>query len=120
MQVILLSWPPSTNALWRSYKGRNILSARGRMWYQAAGLELMAQGAFSITGPVWVDIAFRSPTKRSFDLDNRIKAILDALVKNLVIDGDESQIVRKLTVSAAKNIPVGATVTIRSYDGYAQ
>lgn len=113
MQTLTLSWPPSTNDLWRAFKGRNILSRKARAWYEAASLELLAQKAKPIKGPVWVTIALQSPFKRSYDPDNRIKCLLDLLVKNSILEGDSNSIIHRLTVYTQMVGFEGALVTIQ-------
>lgn len=114
-RVARLSWPPSTNQLWRSFNGRNILSKEARQWFVKAGNELLEQGVKPVFGPVEVSIELCSPFNRPFDLDNRTKAVLDILVKSGVIEGDGNKIVRKIAVSIGET--KGATVTIRSLGG---
>lgn len=111
-----LSWPPSTNSLWRSFRGRNILSARARKWSDDASRDLLSQGARSILGPVEVSIELCSPWNKDYDPDNRIKSILDLLVRNQVIEDDNHKIVRKLTVSIGEDFK-GAKVTLRKANG---
>jgi crossover junction endodeoxyribonuclease RusA len=108
----LLSWPPSTNDLWRAYKGRNILSRRARSWAEEAGKELLAQGIRSFKGPVHVGIELRSPYKRPFDPDNRVKALLDLLVKCAILEGDGNSNIHELHVYTQRDGFEGARVTI--------
>lgn len=72
----------------------------------------MVQKARPVMGPVEVEIELCSPSKRSFDLDNRIKAVLDLLVKNLIIEADNHSIVRRITASVGEGFS-GARITIR-------
>jgi Holliday junction resolvase RusA-like endonuclease len=99
-----LPWPVSTNAIWRAVKGRNIKSEAYRKWQEAAGWSLAAQRPAKIKGPV-------RPSRRAFDLDNRIKAIADLLVAHRVIEGDHSTVVRELTVELGTGLP-GALIEI--------
>ena len=39
-QTVKLPWPPSTNSLWRSVRGKVVRSAAYRTWWDAAGWEL--------------------------------------------------------------------------------
>ena len=111
-QTFLLSWPPSANSIWRAYRGRNILAARYRAWRDSAGKQLLAQRAKPIPGPVSILIKLCCPTKRAFDLDNRIKPLLDLLVINGVIESDNADIVQSLYVTTGET--VGAEVTLSS------
>ena len=61
-----------------------------------------------------IHIKLCSPTKRKWDVDNRAKVVLDSLVRNGIIEADDSSIVSKLTLEATEGGTVGALVTIRS------
>jgi Holliday junction resolvase RusA-like endonuclease len=112
MQTFRLSWPPSVNELWRSFRGRNILSAAARNWAKKAAEELLAQKPTPILGPVSIDIALCSPFgRRRFDPDNRVKALLDLLVKHNVIEGDDNTVIRRYSVEVGEGFQ-GAIVTI--------
>lgn len=110
-RTYLLPWPPSTNALWRAFRGRNILSRQARLWAESAEKELRAQRAELVPGPVEVHIALCAPHKRRYDLDNRIKAVLDLLVKQGLIEDDGHAVVRKIIASVGDGFQ-GAKVTI--------
>jgi len=69
-----------------------------------------------VNGQVEVEIVLRSPFNRPFDPDNRIKAVLDLLVENGIIDGDGDSVLKRITVSVGEDFQ-GATVTIRSFRG---
>lgn len=113
----LLSWPPSTNDLWRAVNGRNILSRRARAWAETAGKEVLAQGLTTFPGPVTVDIDLQSPFRRPYDPDNRVKAVMDLLVKCAIIEGDSDRQVHRITVSTQESGFVGARVTITLVEG---
>jgi crossover junction endodeoxyribonuclease RusA len=113
MATIFLSMPPSTNSIWRSVNGRNIVSARYREWKKTAGLELMAQRPVRHLGPVAVTIMLVPPDKRRFDLDNRVKPVLDLLVSGGIIEGDDSRIVKRIVVEPGEGKP-GAYVECHS------
>ena len=82
-----LPWPPSTNRLWRSVRGRNILSAEARRFKEEAGIALLMARLKMIKGLVVVWIVLHPPDRRRFEIDNRAKAILDA-IKGVVIEDD--------------------------------
>lgn len=110
-QVFILPWPTSTNSLWRAYKGRNILSKKAREWATAAKAELQYQGAKPIKGPVRLSFALSSPTKRVFDLSNRIKIVEDVLVDMGIIERDDCTIVRHIEISLGSGF-TGVMVTV--------
>ena len=95
---LTLPWPPSTNTIWRSLRsgpmaGRVLLSKAGREYRKAVHAAVTAQiGARgAISGPVRVDILLHPPTRHRLDLDNRIKAVLDALT-HAAVWADDSQV----------------------------
>lgn len=108
--MIDLPYPPSTNRLWRSVRGRNILSEEGRQ-YRSEGLWVL-QGIQATTRPAWphtgrlsVTMTAYPPDNRRRDLDNLLKAVLDLLTHGGVY-GDDSQIDR-LTIQRGPVTPGG-------------
>jgi crossover junction endodeoxyribonuclease RusA len=88
-----LQWPPSVNGYWRSFKGRQIISQRGRDYLKyITGLTLMhrLQGFFG-SDPVAVTIVMYPKTQRRFDCDNFTKCLFDCFSKCKIWD-DDSQI----------------------------
>lgn len=75
---LTLPYPPSVNAYWRAFKGRILLSRDGRAYKTAAALVAKTQGARILAGPVLVRVDVYRP-RRIGDLDNTLKATLDAL-----------------------------------------
>ncbi len=88
-----LPLPPSTNGLYRNVCGRGrVLTGEAKAWKLFAGSLIMAErmrhgGTLAIPGPVAVHAVMTFPTAAG-DLDNRAKALLDALVDGRVIDDD--------------------------------
>lgn len=90
---LTLPWPPSTNTLWRNVRIGNrqatLLSERGREFFDAAAYEVIRQRAgIRFAGVVCCDITLHAPNRRSYDIDNRIKAVLDACTKGFVWHDD--------------------------------
>ena len=77
---LTLPYPPSLNHLYATVRGRRVLSEEGRRYKQAVFLDACQQGAARqmLTGDVWVTLHFYRPRKAG-DLDNLLKATLDAL-----------------------------------------
>lgn len=81
---MVLPWPPSTNTLHRNVRIGNrqatLLSEKGRLFFDQAACEVIRQrdGA-RFSGRVACEITLHAPTRRSIDIDNRIKATLDAM-----------------------------------------
>ncbi len=117
MQVenFLLPWPPSVNALWRSVKGRNILSQQYRLWKRDAEEALMIQRVKSLQGPVFIRNSLLAPHNRTWDPDNFNKAVLDTLVSYGVIEDDNNRIVRELTTQVRTEGEVGALITVTAW-----
>ena len=85
-----LPYPPSLNALYRTVRGRVLLSREGRE-YKARIAALLRLPCFRpLVGPVAVTVRAYRPQRRG-DLDNTLKALLDS-VQGLLYEND-SQIV---------------------------
>ena len=115
-QTFLLPWPPTVNALWRAYRGQNILSAVARAWGRQAEMALMLQKPKPVKGPVTLHLRLGSPTERRFDPDNRVKAPIDLLVRMGVIEEDDDSIVKRLTVEPCCDI-TGVEISVRPFAG---
>ncbi len=73
---LTLPYPPSVNRMYRAFRGRQILSREGRAFKDRTAS--LAIGANPLSGDVRVTLGVYRPAKRG-DLDNTMKAILDAL-----------------------------------------
>lgn len=110
MATIILPWPPSVNTYWRTFRGRMLLSKKGRE-YRGAVCEQVADQFIGKFGAERIEVvieAFR-PDNRRRDLDNILKGVLDSLAHAGVYD-DDSQI-HKLTVFWGPHI--GGYVKVR-------
>lgn len=88
MILLRLPIPPSSNHLFANIPGKGrVKTSAYRGWIKEAGWVLQAQRHDEIAGPVKVSIAVRRESSRS-DIDNRIKALLDLLVRHHVIGDD--------------------------------
>lgn len=95
---ICLPFPPSVNRMWRTYRGRMLLSKVGREYraeVAARCMGIMHYGSATLEVSIW---AFM-PDARRRDVDNLFKAPLDALCHAGIYD-DDSQIVRLLIENA--------------------
>lgn len=88
-----LPWPPSVNHYWRHQNGRHHISAEGRSYRQivAVTARLKAQIDAPLEGRLSAMITAWPPDRRRRDLDNVLKALLDAL-EHAKIYHDDSQI----------------------------
>lgn len=115
MIEVTLPFPPSVNTYWRTFRGRMIISAKGREYREVVEhlLGYMPQ-VEPLEGKVKVDIEAYRPDNRRRDLDNLFKAPLDALTYAGVWQ-DDSQIT-DLRIRWAKDIGGMLKVTITSED----
>lgn len=119
--VLTVPFPPSANRYWGHARGRTFLNHAAVKYRQDVmdAVVLLrfdqmreknpsspAQVIFShrlddfaLCGPLEVTIELNPPTKRKWDLDNRIKQLLDAL-QNAGVFEDDEQIVRLTAVKA--------------------
>lgn len=114
--TIELPWPPSTNRIWRNVvvRGRpqTLLSVEGRKFRALAAQHcLIARAAGKkLAGRLDVSLVAMAPDRRARDLDNVLKATLDALT-HAGVWMDDSQIDR-LTVSRGDITKGGRLVVI--------
>lgn len=86
---LTLPFPPSVNTYWRHVDKGNyvqtLISADGRKFKKlasdAARRQFMAMACAAFRSPVSVKIRFYPPDKRVRDLDNYLKALLDAITE---------------------------------------
>ena len=77
---LVMPWPPSVNTYWRMVKGRMIISKQGRDYRASVADQVMLQrGGKNFFCPLKVTIEAWRPDNRRRDLDNLLKAVLDAL-----------------------------------------
>jgi Holliday junction resolvase RusA-like endonuclease len=106
--VITLPMPPSTNALFFNRKGGRTRTPEYEAWLEHAGHVLNRQSVKPVEGRV--DVQIDLDDSRRGDADNRIKPVLDFLVKRGVLKGDSKKFVRR--VSAGWEAVTGCRVSI--------
>jgi crossover junction endodeoxyribonuclease RusA len=89
MITLVLPYPPTVNHMYRRARGHLALTPEALAFRHAVRLIAIAQGVTPVTGPVAVFVDVYRPRKRG-DLDNLIKATLDAL--NGVAYRDDDQV----------------------------
>lgn len=101
--MIILPFPPSTNTYWRHVGAKVLISAKGRE-YRAAVAGLALENRWPRFGSQRLHVAIEAwmPDKRRRDLDNLLKATLDALTHAGIWD-DDSQI-DQLSINRAHTI----------------
>ena len=89
---LVLPWPPSVNRYWRSVNGRVLIAASGRRYRTDVELVMRLSGRVGVgSSPVNVSIDAYYPDARRRDIDNILKAPLDALTHAGMWD-DDSQV----------------------------
>lgn len=87
-----LPYPPTVNTYWRANGHRRYISPAGVTFTQEVSLIVKNQKPKTFGDKqVAVSVMIHPRSKRKFDLDNTLKAILDALMKAGMYD-DDSQI----------------------------
>lgn len=75
--AIELPFPPSVNTYWRTFRGRMIISAKGRE-YREYAIACIGRTT-KREGRLRVSLVLYPPDKRRRDIDNYSKALLDAM-----------------------------------------
>ena len=90
MVRIEIPFPPSMNRLWRASKGGGVYRAPEYVsWKQQACWAIVAQHrGHKILGPFKLTMLVVAPDRRHRDLDNLLKASLDALASAGVVEND--------------------------------
>lgn len=87
-----LPYPPSVNSYWLANGHRRYISKEGVAFTQAVDFIVKQSGAKSFEEKkVAISVMIHPRSRRKFDLDNTLKAILDALMKAGMYN-DDSQI----------------------------
>ena len=89
--IFTLPFPPSLNSMYRRSGNHIHISARGRA-YKAECCKLMSSYGLDgerLLNRLKIRLKIHAPNKRKFDLDNRFKAVLDALQASGFIEDDE-------------------------------
>lgn len=76
-----LPYPTSINGYWRSFRGRQIISKRGREYREKAieAMQSLSLDNENLSERLTVAITFNPPTLRKYDVDNFCKGVFDAL-----------------------------------------
>jgi crossover junction endodeoxyribonuclease RusA len=91
MIELTLPWPPSVNHYWVHTKTHSFISQKGRDYRKAVSAIVANNLTVMRDNPIKVEIVAYRPDRRLRDLDNLLKAPLDALTHAQVWK-DDSQI----------------------------
>ena len=83
------SYPPSANMIWRKVKHGFTLSATARKFYQLVAAQTLNAPLLPKSWEYYKVEIVVSPRSHNADVDNRIKATLDALTKAHFWDDDK-------------------------------
>jgi len=106
--TIELPYPPSVNHYWRRVGARTLISREGRRFRRSVCARLAVRKAQPMTGRVAVHVTAHPPDRRRRDLDNAMKALLDALAHGGVYE-DDGQIDR-IEIERGEVAPGGKVV----------
>lgn len=98
--------------MWRHGRGYNYLSARYKQWKITASKELLEQKVSKVYGSVQIRIILCY--KGFWDLDNRVKPLLDLLASNGIIEGDDRKTVKRIITEEGNGFS-GARVTVEPW-----
>jgi len=110
--MLRLPWPPSVNRYWRHNRGMTHISREGRHYRDRVAVECDLRRVVAFEGRLAVQIIAYPPDRRKRDLDNVLKALLDALEYGGCYV-DDSQIDQLTIVRAPKVTGGSVTVTMR-------
>lgn len=111
MITLALPYPPSVNRYWRHVDGRTLISKAGRQYREAVSINARSAHVETLSGRLAVSVLLTMPDRRRRDIDNTLKALLDALEHARVYE-DDSQIDRLLVERGDVEAPGMARVTI--------
>lgn len=83
-----MPYPPSVNRYWRYANGRAYVTAEGKQ-YKAAVLQCVGRRPSPTPDRVCIVVDVYPPDRRARDIDNLLKALLDALTNAGVWMDDE-------------------------------
>jgi crossover junction endodeoxyribonuclease RusA len=111
--TLVLPYPPTVNTYWRHARGRTYIAEEGRAYRNTVSWTIVARrrGFNPIADPVVLEIELTPPDARVRDVDNVLKALLDAMKRGGAYL-DDSQIWRLcISMGAPGEGSVRVTVT---------
>ncbi|HRQ75566.1 MAG TPA: RusA family crossover junction endodeoxyribonuclease [Phycisphaerales bacterium] len=103
-----LPWPPTVNHYWRRVGPRTLISKEGRRFRSHVASLLALRRIQPLSGRLDVRVTLHPPDRRRRDLDNSMKALLDALEHGGAY-GDDFQI-EHLDIWRGEVVPSGKAI----------
>lgn len=105
-----LPWPPSINSYWATFRGRRLISKKGREYKKVVLDKLTELGlrGENVTEKLSFHMTLNPPTLRKYDVDNFTKCVFDSLSNAEFWEDDEQ--VHKLTVVKGEKTPPGNVI----------
>jgi crossover junction endodeoxyribonuclease RusA len=103
-----LPYPPSVNHYWRRVGARTLISREGRRFRARVCARLALRSGGPLSGRVAVHVTAHPPDRRRRDLDNAMKALLDALAHGGVYEDDGQ--VDRIEIERGELVPGGKVV----------
>jgi crossover junction endodeoxyribonuclease RusA len=121
MIIVELPYPPSTNRMWRNYRGRMVLSDEGETYKAKAGWLAKAAGAQCVKHDIALVVTLHPRTNKDgsasgvvLDLDNSLKVACDSLQG--IAYANDKQIKRLAAAYGAPMKDGGLTVAVMPAD----
>lgn len=108
MIIITVPYPPSINNYWRRRGPAVYVSAAGKRYRRAVAGIVKIAGVKLQQGRLRVNVTLHPPDNRCRDVDNAMKALLDAMERAGVYEDDEQ--IDELHISRGKPTPGGMAV----------
>lgn len=111
METILkLPYPPSTNKLWRYFRGRVVLSKEAQMYIKDVGYLVARVQPYKKSSRLQAEMIVHAKDNRKRDLDNCFKIVLDSLEKAGIFENDSQ--FDELTISRGENYPSDSCIIV--------
>lgn len=114
-----LPWPPSLNRLWRATPGGVKLSEAGRQYAVAVSNALPVGVVQRLQKRLVVWVWLHAPNARTYDVDNRLKALLDSCTKACLWQDDK--LIDEIHVMRGATDPAGVgyvDMAVQQLDSY--